>query len=88
MMSVKFSPNALDDFWYLYDKDKKAFEKLRILIKDTQRNGTGGIGKPECLTGDLKGKWSKRIDDKNRVVFIIEKEGVIIYSCRGHYDDK
>ena len=87
MMSVKFSPNALDDFWYWYDENKRNFEKLRKLIIDTQRNGTGGIGQPELLKGDLAGFCSKHIDEKNRLVFSIEANCVNIYACRGHYKD-
>ncbi|EJB8458636.1 type II toxin-antitoxin system YoeB family toxin, partial [Acinetobacter baumannii] len=28
-----------------------------------------GIGKPEPLLGDLAGLWSRRIDEKNRLVY-------------------
>ena len=31
-----------------------------------------GIGKPEALTGNLAGFWSRRIDGKNRIVYRIK----------------
>ena len=58
-----------------------------MLLKDIERNGYNGIGKPEPLRGDLAGKWSVRIDAFNRIVFMIEEEKLIIFSCKGHYED-
>ena len=46
------------------------------------------IGKPEPLKGDLSGWWSRRIDDKNRIVYRIQNDIIEISQCRGHYDDK
>lgn len=72
---------------YLYwqSKDKKALKRLNMLIKDIQRSPFEGIGKPEPLKDNLSGLWSRRIDEKNRIVYF-EKQGVIyIISCRGHY---
>ena len=39
------------------------------LLKDIDRNGYEGIGKPERLNGDLSAYWSRRIDDVNRIVY-------------------
>ncbi len=33
------------------------------------RNGYEGIGKPEPLKNDLSGCWSRRIDEKHRIVY-------------------
>lgn len=38
---------------------------LQIEYKDIQRECYGGIGKPEALKNNLRGWWSKRIDDVN-----------------------
>jgi toxin YoeB len=86
-MSIKLLPTASEDFWYWYETDKKVFAQLKKLIRDTQRNGTGGPGHPEALSGDLAGLCSKHIDKKNRLVFKIEDNCVVIFSCRGHYAD-
>ncbi len=40
-----------------------------MLIKDIERNGLDGLGKPEPLRGDPSGFWSRRIDDVNRLVY-------------------
>ena len=47
---------------------KKKLKRVNDLIKDTQRNGNEGIGKPEPLKNNLSGYWSRRIDSrKNRI---------------------
>lgn len=62
-------------------------KRINALIKDMQRNLFEGIGKPEPLKGKCNGWWSRRIDEKNRIVYR-EKDGmVIIASCKGHYND-
>ena len=47
---------------------KKTLKRLLKLLKDIDRNGYDGIGKPEQLSGDLAAYWSRRIDDFNRIV--------------------
>ena len=44
-----------------------------------------GIGKPEPLKHDLKGKWSRRITDEHRIVYSVQETTVLILSCRFHY---
>ena len=58
---------------------------VRSSITSIERNGYDCIGKPEPLTGNLSGWWSVRIDEKNRLVFVIQDGKLIIHSCRDHY---
>ncbi len=58
------------------------------IIQDIVRNGNEGIGKPEALSGDLSGWWSRRIDELNRLVYRIVDGRIEIIQCRGHYTDK
>ena len=46
----------------------------------------GGIGKPERLKFQLAGCWSRRITKEHRLVYQIEKDGIIVISCRYHYE--
>ena len=46
-----------------------------------------GIGKPEPLTGDLAGFWSRRINEKDRLVYRIAGDEIQILACRYHYHD-
>ncbi|WP_302759493.1 Txe/YoeB family addiction module toxin [Amedibacillus dolichus] len=58
------------------------------MIQDIERNGNSGLGKPEQLRGDLSGLWSRRINDKDRLVYKIDETSVYILVCRFHYADK
>lgn len=89
-MSEKiWSDEAWEDYldWQL--QDKKTLKRINQLIKDIERNGClEGIGNPEALRGDLQGEFSRRIDEKNRLVYHIEHGRIFIAQCRGHYGDK
>ena len=81
-----------DDSWehYLHwqAQDRKTLRRINLLAQDIERNGYGGIGKPEPLKGDLSGWWSCRTDEKNRLVFCIRNETLEILQCKGHYDGR
>ncbi|MBQ9493184.1 MAG: Txe/YoeB family addiction module toxin [Oscillibacter sp.] len=79
---------AWEDFEYWTTQDKKTLRRILQLLKDIDRNGYGGLGKPEPLSGDLSGYWSRRIDDANRIVYKIEGGVMKIVQCGSHYRDK
>lgn len=84
-MKLLWEDRAWDDYLYWQSKDKKTLKRINMLIKDIQRSPFDGIGKPEPLKDNLSGLWSRRIDEKNRIVYF-EKQGVIfIISCKNHY---
>ncbi len=68
-------------------EDKKTLRRINQLLKDIDRNGNTGIGKPEPLKGDFKGWWSRRIDEKNRLIYRIGEKGIEIIQCKDHYND-
>ncbi len=87
MNKIVFSPVAWDEYLFWQTQDKKTLHKVNQLLKDIQRDNFGGLGKPEPLK-HFGGCWSRRIDDKNRLVYMIESSGdIIVISCKGHYED-
>lgn len=76
---------AWSDYLYWQTQDKKTLKRINALIKDIERNGNSGIGKPEPLKGDLAGFWSRRIDECNRLVYRISDDILEVASCRDHY---
>lgn len=86
MMRVIFSKNSWEDYTSWYTEDKSMVKKINNLIKDIQRTPYEGKGKPEPLKYDLSGFWSRRIDREHRLVYRIEENDLLIYSCRYHYD--
>ena len=88
-MNKIWSDDAWEDYLYWQSQDRKTLKRINQLIQDIERNGCMvGIGKPEALTGDLRGEFSRRINDKDRLVYYIEDGKLFIAHCRGHYDDK
>ncbi|MCI9455134.1 MAG: Txe/YoeB family addiction module toxin, partial [Dorea sp.] len=66
----------------------KTLKRINKIIKDIQRNPIDGLGHPETLSGNLSGWWSRRIDEKNRIVYKPNEDTITILSCKGHYSDK
>ena len=87
-MIKSWSDEAWEDFEYWTKQDRKTLRRIFQLLKDIDRNGYKGIGKPEPLKGDLSGYWSVEIDEKNRLVFRIKDSRLEIVQCGSHYRDK
>jgi toxin YoeB len=85
---IDFQERAWSDYLYWQTQDKKMVKRINALIKDIERGGHDGMGRPEPLVGDLSGWWSRRIDDVNRMVYRVRGEVVEIAQCRGHYEKK
>lgn len=85
MMRKIWDDSAWADYLYWQTQDKKTLKRINELIKDIERNGNLGIGKPEPLKGNLSGLWSRRIDEYNRLVYRIREDMLEIVSCRNHY---
>ena len=88
MIKITFTEEAFEEYIFWQTQDKKTLKKINSLLKDIVRNPFEGIGKPEELKGEYSGFWSRRIDEKNRIVYKIEKEVIEVYQCKGHYEDK
>lgn len=86
-MNKAFTDIGWEDYLYWQTEDRKTVRKINTLLKDIERNGNEGIGKPEPLTGDLSGFWSRRINQKDRLIYALEMDQIIIIACRYHYDD-
>jgi toxin YoeB len=87
-MRKTWTEQGWDDYLYWQTQDKKTLRRINDLVKDIERNGiASGIGKPEPLKGDLQGFWSRRINEKDRLVYNQSSDRALcIVACRGHYD--
>lgn len=84
-MKKIWSDEGWEDYLYWQSQDKKTLKKINSLIKSIERNGVmGGEGKPEALK--YTEGYSRRIDEKNRLVYNITDGVLEITSCRGHYE--
>ncbi|WP_448906808.1 Txe/YoeB family addiction module toxin [Haemophilus parahaemolyticus] len=84
-MKLIFADTAWEDYLYWQATDKKQLKRTNNLIKDIQRTPFKGIGTPESLKFNLSGFWSRRIDEKHRLIYAVTDEAILIASCRYHY---
>jgi toxin YoeB len=85
-MKIQFTEEAWKDFEWFLDRDKRLFKRIRDLLKDIIRHPEEGIGKPERLRFQLSDCWSRRISKEHRLVYKVEKDVIIVISCRYHYE--
>jgi toxin YoeB len=85
-MNKVFSDLAWEDYLQWQTEDRKTLKKINGLIKDIDRNGHEGIGKPEPLRHELIGYWSRRINEKDRLIYRIVNETIYIIGCKSHYE--
>jgi len=84
---IKFTPNAWSDYIYWQGQDKKTLRRINLLIEASSRTPFDGIGKPEALLGDMSGFWSRRIDDRHRLIYAADDDVLTVLSCRYHYGE-
>lgn len=80
----------MDDMAKLKRQEPTAFKKAVKLIDELYEHPKTGTGKPEPLSGDRAGQWSRHITKKHRLVYEIRDMEVIVIvvSAYGHYEDK
>jgi len=70
--------------------DKASINKVETIIAELYLHPETGTGKPERLKFELAGYWSRRINKKDRLVYLIEDNIITatVVSAIGHYGDK
>lgn len=84
-MKLVFHQRAWEDYLYWQSTDPKMLARVNQLIKESSRSPFQGIGKPEPLRGELRGWWSRRIDQEHRLVYRPTEDWLLIAQCRHHY---
>jgi toxin YoeB len=84
-VKLVFTETAWADYLHWQQTDPKLLMRVNALIKECSRTPFSGIGKPEPLRGDLKGWWSRRIDQDHRLVYKFADDSLMIAQCRYHY---
>jgi len=90
MRSLVFEGNTWEAYEAMREKDKNLHRSLRRLIKELLRSEDPGkgTGKPEPLKHNLSGLWSRRISQKDRLVYKFDDACVYIFANGGHYDQR
>ena len=84
-MNKIFSDASWEDYQFWIENDRKILRKINELLRDIERNGHSGLGKPEALKHELDGFWSRRITDEHRLIYSVDGDSIYIAKCRKHY---
>lgn len=91
MFEIDYTFEALEDIEKLKKTGNKVIlKKLFSLIQELKQHPETGTGKPERLKHYQQNTWSRRIDRKHRLVYLIDGTKIIvtILGAYGHYGDK
>lgn len=85
---TKFARKQIEEFRRA--GDKVSLNKIDSLLNELREHPYTGTGKPEALTGNYVGFWSRRINQKDRLVYTVKEEiiTVSVVQAKGHYSDK
>jgi toxin YoeB len=81
-----FTPESLEHLteWATYEQ--KVLKRIFRILDEYCRTPFEGLGKPERLEGNLRGCWSRRVDEEHRPIYEVSDAEIIVLSLRGHYD--
>ena len=87
MYNIIYTRQAKEDIAALRQSNPAAFKKLVKLVNELMDHPRTGTGKPEQLSGDRSGQWSRRITKVHRLVYEIYDNEVVVLvlSAWGHY---
>jgi toxin YoeB len=79
--------------WEVYEtlrqKDKIIHKNLCKILKQLQRDDpTQGYGKPEALKHSLSGLYSRKLSQKDRLIYSFTDTTIHLFAIGGHYGDK
>lgn len=86
---VLLTQQAKDDIAKHKKSGNKVSEaKIKKILEELKENPFYGTGKPEQLKHQLRGFWSRRINQKDRIIYSVEEEVVTVevVSAMGHYE--
>ena len=87
MRSPVFEGHTWEAYEQLRKTDRKMHKALCRVLKEMLRSDPSvGMGKPEPLKGNLSGLWSRRMSQKDRVIYKYDDTYVYIFAVGGHYD--
>jgi toxin YoeB len=88
-VKLLWSDEAWDDYQHWRKTNIPIWKMVKALIRHIAQRPYTGLGRPKALQYELKGYWSRRINEEHRLVYRIRGRGrkqvLEILQCRGHY---
>lgn len=83
-MKISFTRDGWGDYTS-WTNERSILKRINRMIEEAARDPAVGIGKPERLSQNLSGYWSRRITDEHRLVYQLRDDELIIVQARYHY---
>ena len=83
-----FTPPKTMTLPFFKDHNPKIVDEINNLLDECLISPFKGTGKPEPLSENLTGFWSRRITHEHRLVYLPEDGAIYIIACRYHYSKK
>ena len=80
-----FDPAFLEDLRYWVETDRKTALRLLYLVEAVLRDPFAGVGKAEPLKHFAPGVWSRRLTQKDRLVYRVLEDRIDFLQGRYHY---
>lgn len=90
MRSLVFEGNTWGAYEAIRANDRNLHKSLCKVLKELLRaeDPGKGIGKPEPLKHNLGGLWSRRISQKDRLIYKFDDACIYVFALGGHYDQR
>ena len=85
MRESVISPQFRDDLLYWAQNDRRILIRAINLMEAIERDPFTGIGRPEPLKHDRSGRWSRRLTQEHRIVYIVKEDRIEFLQARFHY---
>ena len=82
---IILTTTAREDLSYWEQNNSKIIEKINTILESILIDPKSGIGKPEKLKYELAGLWSRRINQKDRMVYQFDDNTITVLQLRDHY---
>lgn len=82
---IVLTATAREDLAFWEQANPKIIQKINAILESILADPQSGIGKPEKLKYELVGAWSRRINHRDRMVYQIRGDTVIVLQLRDHY---
>lgn len=82
-----FQDEFIEDLDFWISTNSKTARKIIKLAKEIKKHPFSGTGRPEKLKHEEDNIWSRHINEKDRLVYMITDNQIHLLQARFHYDD-
>ncbi len=88
MRSIVFEGDTWEAYEALRTRDQSLHRNLCRILKELQRGDPRiGTGKPEALRHGLTGLWSRRLSQRDRLIYRFDDSAIYVFAIGGHYEN-